>query len=122
MSNISSVVFDQSKRQYIIMNSMFENVIAARVFPLNKSKSKFVTVGLVRNDGILNPKVIFSGQFWTGLEISEDEWHTIISNLRRVRAYFKGESAEEQITISNNLHIFLTEFYDKKSITIRRCK
>lgn len=105
------------------MNSVFEDLIASRMYPLNKSKSKFGVVGLTKqSDKIWTPCVRIVGQFWKGVSLTSEEWTNLVQNKDRLLKYYDGENVGDEISLSPFTSVETREAFGSRTVVFKSSK
>lgn len=103
------------------MFPLCESVIGTRVFALNKSKSKFVLIGIGKDvNEKWSTQIIISGTFWRGIKLSVEEWQKLSENFREIKSYLSGSTGGRSISLSSECKVSLKETYEKRSITFNK--
>lgn len=95
---------------------MLPVVVNEKTYPLNKSKSKFVTVGLAYDFGF-QPSITFSGNKTKTLQMNEYEWKELLQYQGVLTNYFYTRDVTPPITTSS-LNISFENYNDVKYIKL----
>lgn len=99
------------------MQTIVDKTVAARVYPLNKSRSKFAVVGVTYQDSDdWSAEVVLCGQYWVGVRMTVREWQTVVKNADRIRSYMHGGPCDPEIPISQYFKIYLKEAYNVRCV------
>lgn len=91
-------------------------VINEKTYHLNKSKSKYVTVGLAYESGF-QPCITFSGKKSRPLVLSEEEWQDLLQYQGLITNYFYTREAFTSVTTSS-LTVSFESYQDVKYIKL----
>lgn len=102
------------------MNTIVDNLIAAHVYPLNKSRSKFAAVGLtLQRNGSWTPEVVLCGQKWLGVRLTPKEWSAFNQHSNRLQAYLDGQRCDPEIPISQRCTLLAQETYNNRAVYVK---
>lgn len=101
------------------MNSVINSGILNRVYPLNKSRSKFIVPGMWMHNGKWQTYVCILGPFWSGIRLTPIEFENLISNENEIKKYFEdGSRPDDDLGLSAKAYITLSEICGNKSIIL----
>lgn len=99
------------------MSSVVENVIAAHVYALNKSKSKLAVVGLSYRDvDTWRPRVVLCGQYWAGVSLALHEWREVMKHANKLSDFVKSGRGEPEIQVSPQCLVYAKTVYEKPAV------
>lgn len=102
------------------METIAVNLIAAHVYPLNKSRSKFAAAGLTHHrNGSWTPEVVLCGQKWLGVRLTPKEWSVLNQNATRFQAHLDGHRCDPEISISPRCTLLMQDLYNNRVVIVR---
>ena len=82
------------------MTFFLNNCIGLHTYPLNKSKSKTISVELIKsNEDTWQPCIILGNNYWSGVKFTLGEWSALVDNIWRIQKHFDGQDSCEAISL-----------------------
>lgn len=101
------------------MGFVIDHLLASRVYPLNKSKSKFVVAGLARRDAdTWQPKVVLCNQYWGGIRLTVQEWREFVRRGNRFRDFLTDGEDENGAEITPYFSVSTKVVYKQPALVL----